>query len=164
MEAVSLVCNMPHRSDHNVGTGDVTRAMMMSHSMQLWHGHNSKDHGLPQTFSKLYKQICRNLLPRRIHKTFLSLIFIKRRSFVWILFMTMMMRRRAYNCGPHHAACESPRVKFILVHAKLVDTFYFYIPESWNSRQSLTARSALSLLRSPPAPLSSGSRQFMTVK
>ena len=39
--------------------------------------------------------------------------------------------------------CESPRVKFILVHAKLVDTFYFYIPWSWNTRQSPRARSAL---------------------
>ena len=74
---------------------------------------------------------------------FLRLIFIKRRSFVLIWFMTMMMRRWAYHCGPHHAACESPRVKFILVHAKLVDTFYFYIPWSWNTRQSPRARSAL---------------------
>ena len=84
MEAVSLVCNMPQCSDHdhNVETGDVTRPVMMPHS--------SCDTDItPETNFLQTKQICRNLPPRRIHKIiprlFPGIVFIKRRSIVFIL-------------------------------------------------------------------------------
>ena len=109
---VSLVCNMPQCSDHdhNVETGDVTRPVMMPHS--------SCDTDItPETNFLQTKQICRNLLPRRIHKIiprlFPRIVFIKRRSFVFILRWLFhdhdspsqndVYSRGLHKCGPHHA-------------------------------------------------------------
>ena len=133
-------------------------------SQQLWHWHNSKDHKL----SPNYKQIFRKLPPRRIFINYASTISEINFHQKKILCVNLVYDHDDEEVGLplRTTPCSmwESESKIYISACKTCWYILFLHPPVMKFASKSHSPLCSELPRSPPAPLSSGSRQFMTVK